>query len=181
MVLLFLAQAFPAGAAAGQQTHAAPKPASLTSAPSGTHRLVSQGGAGGNVARLLGTGFRVKPGTSEVVIQTSAEVTLEARSTPAGSVFVLKNCRIFRNNDRRPLDTRFFDSAITGITLKEHGPDLEISVTVRGTSVATPHKERGPGASWYWILEFPRRDAIPRSDTAPTTKSSKTTTAAAPR
>ena len=79
----------------------------------------------------MSTGFRLtKDGGSEIVIQTSAEVTLEERSTDGASVFVVKNCRVQRNNDRRPLDTRFFDSPVTGVTLKEHGGDLEISVAL---------------------------------------------------
>ena len=76
--------------------------------------------------------------------------------------------------NRLPLDTRFFDSPVTGVTLKEHGGDLEISVALRGAATATPRKERGPGNSWYWILDVPGKDASRRSSAA-----GKTTTAAA--
>jgi hypothetical protein len=104
---------------------------------------------------LLGTAFRAKGGAGEVVIQTSAEVELETRDEGTTPVFVLKRCRILRPNDRRPLDTRFFDSPVTAVTVKERGPDLQISVSLRDASTATPRKERGPGNSWYWILSFP--------------------------
>jgi hypothetical protein len=178
ILLLGTAGAFPVGAAAGQQAHAMAKPVPRAAAGdnpganTAKGRLVSH--AGGVGARLISTGFRLTEGGSEIVIQTSAEVTLEARATQAGSVFVVKNCRILRSNDRRPLDTRFFDSPVTGVTLKEHGGDLEINVTLRGAATATPHKERGPGNTWYWILDVPGRDVAHRPAAA-----GKTTTAAA--
>jgi len=155
--------------------HAPPKPAPARATTAATStRLVSHT-LGAPSARLMSTGFRLtKDGGSEIVIQTSAEVTLEERSTDGASVFVVKNCRVQRSNDRRPLDTRFFDSPVTGVTLKEHGGDLEISVALRGAATATPRKERGPGNSWYWILDVPGKDANRRSSAA-----GKTTTAAA--
>ena len=162
------------GAAAGQQVHAPAKPAPRATTAATNTRLVAHT-LGAGSARLMSTGFRLtKDGGSEIVIQTSAEVTLEERSTATGSVFVVKNCRVQRSNDRRPLDTRFFDSPVTGVTLKEHGGDLEISVALRGAATATPRKERGPGNSWYWILDVPGKDAGRRSSAA-----GKTTTAAA--
>jgi hypothetical protein len=95
-----------------------------------------------------------------VVLQTSTEVELELRAGAgvgtSGATYLLKRCRILRNNDRRPLDTRFFDSPVTGVTLKERGPDVEIEVALRSATAAQPRKEHGPGSSWYWVLTFPR-------------------------
>jgi len=115
----------------------------------------------------MSTGFRLtKDGGSEIVIQTSSEVALEERTSDGASIFVVKNCRIQRTNDRRPLDTRFFDSPVTGVTVKEHGGDLEINVALRGAATATPRKEQGPGNSWYWILDVPAQDVARRSGTS---------------
>ncbi|HEX2660482.1 MAG TPA: AMIN domain-containing protein [Polyangia bacterium] len=141
---------------------AKPTPRATTAATNNT-RLVSHTLAASS-ARLLSTGFRMtKEGNSQIVMQTSTEVTLEQRATSDGSVFVVKNCRVQRSNDRRPLDTRFFDSPVTGVTLKEHGGDLEINVALRASATATPHKEPGPGNTWYWILDVPgtRRASAP--------------------
>ncbi|HEY4185328.1 MAG TPA: hypothetical protein VGP07_09680 [Polyangia bacterium] len=111
-------------------------------------------------AHLLGTAFRTKGGGGEVVLQTSTEVELEPRAGvgvgTSGATYLLKRCRILRNNDRRPLDTRFFDSPVTGVTLRERGPDVEIAVSLRNATAAQPRKEHGPGSSWYWVLSFPR-------------------------
>lgn len=105
-------------------------------------------------ARLLGTAFHTRGGAGEIVIQTSGEVELEAHGEGADPVFILKRCRVLRPNDRRPLDTRFFDSPVTGITLRRRGVDLRITVSLRAPSTTVPRKERGPGDSWYWVLSF---------------------------
>jgi hypothetical protein len=105
-------------------------------------------------ASLLSTAFRVRRGGGEIVLQTSSELTLETRGDASSTSFVLRRCRILRSNDRRPLDTRFFDSPVTGVTIRERGPDVEIDVSVRGQSVATSRQERGPGRTWYWVLTF---------------------------
>ena len=118
----------------------------------GTHAH-SRGRA--RAARLLGTAFHTRGGTGEIVIQTSGEVELETRDEGISAVFILKHCRALRPNDRRPLDTRFFDSPVTGITLRRRGADLRITVSLRGPSATVPRKKQGPGDSWYWILSFP--------------------------
>ena len=116
-------------------------------------------------ARLLGTEFHSKGGAGEIVIHTSGEVELETRAEGAAPVFVLRHCRALRPNDRRPLDTRYFDSPVTGITVKRRGRDLQLTVLLRGAPVAPPRprKEHGPGGTWYWILSFP---PIVTADTA---------------
>ena len=121
---------------------------------SGAGASAAKGSLHAGEASLLSTAFRVTRGGGEIVLQTSAELTLETRGDSSSTSFVLKGCRILRSNDRRPLDTRFFDSPVTGVTIRERGPDVEIDVSVRGQSVATSHQERGPGRTWYWVLTF---------------------------
>ncbi len=134
-------------AASDVRTHRAP--VSAAAAPG------AKGSPHAGEASLLSTAFRVRKGGGEIVLQTSSEVTLETRGDASSTSFVLRRCRILRSNDRRPLDTRFFDSPVTGVTIRERGPDVEIDVSVRGQSVATSRRqERGPGRTWYWVLTF---------------------------
>jgi hypothetical protein len=127
------------------------------------------------VAHLLRSGFRVTSGGSEVVLQTSAEVDLDARGTRTAPSFVLRRCRALRANDRRALDTRYFSTAVTGIALRQRGPDLVVLVTLREPATATPRKEPGPGETWSWIVAFSsphedggERKSPPPSASAPT-------------
>ena len=105
-------------------------------------------------AHLLRSGFRTTEVGSEVVLQTSAEVELETIGTEAAPAFLLRRCRAVRANDRRPLDTRFFGTTVTGVALRQRGRDLIVRVTLKGAAAATTRKERGAGDSWTWILAF---------------------------
>lgn len=155
--LVLLACAVPAVWAEARAPGHAPGPAARPAAPP-------------HGARLLGTAFHSKGGVGEVVIQTSGDVELEAHGDGTTPVFIVKDCRIVRANDRRPLDTRFFDSPVTGVSVRARGRDLEVSVSLRQPVVATTRKERGPGNTWYWVLSFPpataARDAAPEHATA---------------
>lgn len=108
----------------------------------------------GGAPQLLWTGFRAKPDGGEVLLQTSAEVELTTRSTKDGPVFVLKHCRTLRRTDRLPLDTRYFDSPITRVSLRQHAGDLEIAISLRQPTAAVPRKQAGPAGSWFWVLKF---------------------------
>ncbi|MES1165688.1 MAG: hypothetical protein ABUR63_08025 [Verrucomicrobiota bacterium] len=132
----------------------------------------------GGAPRLLWTGFRAGAGGGQVLIQTSGAVELETRAGAAkgDSVFLLKRCRAGRRIDQLPLDTRFFQSPVTGVSVRPRGVDLEVTVTLRETVSAAQHKEAGPDGSSFWVLEFPA-GATPPTTTAATTT---TTTAALP-
>jgi hypothetical protein len=123
----------------------------------------------GRTPQLLATGFRARPDGGEVVLQTSSEVVLESRVTKDGPVFVLKGCHTIRRTDRLALETRYFDSPITRVSLKQRAGDLEVAISLRQPAEAEPRKLAGPAGSWFWVLQF----AAPRD--------ARTTTAAVTR
>lgn len=118
--------------------------------------------------RLLWTGFRAQPDGGEVLVQTSSEVELETRASKDGPVFVLKGCKVLRRTDELPLETRYFDSPVTRVSVKQHAGDLEIAVSLRQTVTAVPRKEAGPGGSWFWVLAFPTVGDATRTTAAAT-------------
>lgn len=109
----------------------------------------------GRVPQLLWTGFRLNPDGGEVLLQVSADVELEPRPSKDGVVFVLKKCRAIRRIDQLPLETRFFASPVTRVSVRQRAADLEIAIALRQPSTAVPRKEAGPGGSWFWVLSFP--------------------------
>jgi hypothetical protein len=109
-----------------------------------------------NSAQLLRTGFRAQQHAGQVRLQTSTAVKLEPRANQKNAaVFVLRGCRAGRRNDRRPLDTRYFDSAVTRVSLRQRGPDLEVVVVLRGPVTPLTRQEEGPSGSSVWVLDFP--------------------------
>jgi hypothetical protein len=111
----------------------------------------------GRSPQLLWTGFRTKHEGGEVLIQTSTEVELAAQpvTTKDGTVFVFKGCHASRRTDRLPLETRYFDSPVTRVSLKQHAGNLEVAVSLRKPVTPIARKEAGPGGSWFWVIEFP--------------------------
>jgi hypothetical protein len=126
----------------------------------------------GGAPRLLWTGFRATPEGGEVLIQTSAAVELEQRpgvsESGDSSLFVLKHCRSGRRVDQLPLDTRFFRSPVTGVSVRARASDLEIAVALRQRVAAAPRKEAGPGGSWFWVIRFSAADGSQMTTAAAT-------------
>jgi hypothetical protein len=149
-------------------------PAAQFVAPAGTKLAWRPGHA----PQLLWTGFRNRPPArgiaagSEVLLQISGDVKLETRpsTAPGRSVFVLRKCHALRRTDRLPLETRFFDSPVTRVAIKQRGGDLEIEIALRQPATATSRKEVGPGGSSFWVLDFARDS----QSTAPTTTAAAT-------
>ncbi|MEO5767084.1 MAG: AMIN domain-containing protein [Polyangia bacterium] len=109
-----------------------------------------------NSSQFLGTGFRSQRHGGEVRLRTSTAVKLEPRANKKNAaVFVLKGCRAGRRNDRFPLDTRYFDSAVTRVSVRQRGADLEVVVALRGPVTPLTRQEEDPSGNSVWVLEFP--------------------------
>lgn len=109
-----------------------------------------------NSSQFLGTGFRAQRHGGEVRLRTSTAVKLEPRANKKNAaVFVLKGCRAGRRNDRFPLDTRYFDSAVTRVSVRQRGADLEVVVALRGPVTPLTRQEEDPSGNSVWVLEFP--------------------------
>jgi len=126
-------------------------PSSSSSSSIGTKLSWSAHGA----PRLLWTGFRAGPDGGEVLLQTSAAVDVGTRATKDGIVYVLRGCRLLRHIDSLPLETRYFDSPVTRVSLRAHAGSIEVAVALRHPVDAAPRKEAGPNGSWFWVLSFP--------------------------
>jgi hypothetical protein len=154
---------------------AAAPPVAVSVAAGAPGRGTRLGWHPGGPARLLWTGFEGRAEGGRVVLQVSADVSLETRPSPHkdGALFVLRRVRVLRANDKLPLETRYFDSTpVTRVELRRRGADLEIAVKLRRPSQARLRKEPGPGGSFFWVIEFPvetvaaPRAAPPASPTA---------------
>jgi hypothetical protein len=117
--------------------------------------------SGGSVTHLLWTGFRANHDGGEVLIQTSNAIEIEPEPGVGHDtvVFVLKRCRALRRTDRLPLETRYFDSPVTRVSVVRRGADLRIVVSLRQSVAAATRKEVGPDGSWFWVLQFPSAPA----------------------
>jgi hypothetical protein len=163
--------AAPAQAATAVATTApVPARAAATLGPPGVGTRLpwhGQASAAKGAPRLLWTGFRSLPGGrgAEVWLQTSAAVEVEILPDPEGAVLRLKDCRnVERRTDGLPLETRYFASAVSRVTVARHGRHLDVRVTLKAPGTPTSRQETGPDGSRFWVFSF--GPAQPRSPTA---------------
>jgi hypothetical protein len=109
----------------------------------------------GGPPRLVWTGFQMTDGASKVVLQTSAEVLLDARPTKSGISVRLRGCRILTRSIARPLDTRFFPTPVKLVSVEQRGRNIEVEIALKEPVAATPRKEVGPNGTHFWVLDFP--------------------------
>lgn len=176
-------------AAPDAEADAAPPTAVMSVAGVGT-RLpwkasapASAGKGGGPGPRLLWTGFRSLPDGhgAEIWLQTSGPVESETIATPEGAILRLKTCRnTLRRTDALPLETRYFASAVSRVTVARHGHDLDVRVGLKvagpsGTIPGRPNspsspsrrREPGPDGSWFWVFAFPSPQVAPHATPSP--------------
>lgn len=160
----------------------APAKAATTVAPPGVGTRLpwhGQAAAAKGAPRLLWTGFRSLPGGrgAEVWLQTSAAVEVEVLPDPEGAVLRLKDCRnVERRTDGLPLETRYFASAVSRVTVARHGRHLDVRVTLKAPGTPTGRQEAGPEGSQFWVFSF--GPAQPRSPTASASTSASTSASA---
>jgi hypothetical protein len=152
---------------------ASPAPAAAPSAPVAAPSAparsfsVTPGGAGsplaswpkGKTPQLVWTGFQVTASGSRVFVQLTHDVDLDVQPIKGGLAVTLHRCRIHMRNNSRTLDTRFFASPVTTVSVHQRKGGVELDIALKEPSAATPRKESGPGGSQFWVLDFAPSDA----------------------
>jgi hypothetical protein len=116
---------------------------------------------------LVWTGFQMTPTGSRVFLQTTQTVQFsldEGRPSKKGKSILsvrLPGCRIFMNNNRRRIDTRYFATPVSGVSARQKGRDVEVRITLREVASAVPHSEAGPDGTQFVVLDFPPGKATP--------------------
>jgi len=108
----------------------------------------------GGAPRLIWTGFQLTEAGSRVFVQVTRDVDLEVQTVKGGLAVTLRNCRIHMRNNSRTLDTRFFDSPVKEIAVRQRGRAVVLAIALKEPAAATPRKQAGPGGSQFWVLDF---------------------------
>jgi hypothetical protein len=122
------------------------------------------------VPELTWPGFQELPGgNSRVFIQLTTPTTYTTRAESGRLVIRLKPARIGLRNNRRPLDTRFFDTPVRAVTARSLGGNA-VDVVIE-LKMATTHNLRveDRGGYTFILVDFP---AIGGSRPVPTARPS---------
>ena len=107
-------------------------------------------------ARVVWTGFQMSGGGSRVYLQATAEVEVSVASSKDGMTVTVHDCRLHVRNGRRPLDTRFFRTPVSSVSLAQRKKDVELLIGLsQPVGDVVPRKEAGPNGSQFWVLDFP--------------------------
>ncbi len=123
----------------------------------GTYAGVSPGGpqapavsnaAGQTPATVTWPGFQMRPdGTSRVFFQSTAPVLVQTSVESGKFIVKLPGAKVAGDINRLPLETRFFNTPVTKVTIAETRAAVVLTLWLRAQ--VTPHVSAERGASGY--------------------------------
>lgn len=114
--------------------------------------------------RLLMTwpGFQQRPdGASRFFLQTTRPVQVDQRSEEGRFVLILKSTRLHLRNNRRPLETRYFNTPVEAARIERRGRDLAFVMDLRAPVTPVVSQERASSGYNFVFLEFPAGSYVP--------------------
>ena len=78
-----------------------------------------------------------------------------------------------RHTDALPLETRYFASSVSRVTVERHGRDLDVRVGMQGSggpvaaTLPSSRRQAGPDGSFFWIFSFIAAQAQPAAHASP--------------
>jgi len=76
-------------------------------------------------------------------------------------VVILENLGIHLRNNRRPLETRYFNSPVTRARVERRGRDVALVLEMRSAITPVVSVQPAEGAYHYVFVEFPAGDYLP--------------------
>jgi len=107
-------------------------------------------------------GFQQRPdGASRFFLQTTGPVQVEQKNEDGRFVLLLKNTRLHLRNNRRPLETRYFNTPVSSARIERRGSDLAFVLSLRGQVTPMVSTQQGAGGYNFVLLEFPAGSYLP--------------------
>ncbi len=111
---------------------------------------------GGRVSLLTWPGFQAhRSGASRFFVQTSGFVETATKQGSKRFEVLLKNVRVQLRNNRRPLDTRFFNTPVTMAHIERRGRN-QVAVVFELRAEVTPRVHHREENGFHFVfVEFP--------------------------
>jgi hypothetical protein len=154
--------------------------------PAGTYTGVAPGGsatpavgvrAGQNPATITWPGFQMRPdGTSRVFIQSTAPMNPQPSAAPGKYLVLLPGARVSGGTNRLPLETRFFNTPVTRVSLSVNRDGAQLILDLRADVAPQLSSERGSTGYYFTYIDLPKGSFVVAVDKA---KASSAASAAA--
>ena len=182
-----------ASLSAGADYGLASKPDAPTSAdtghghPAGTYTGVAPGNsatpavnipAGKGPATITWPGFQMRPdGSSRVFIQSTSALDAQPSAAPGKYLVALPGARVSGGTNRLPLETRFFNTPVTRVSLNVNRDGAQLVLELRADVVPQISSERGSTGYYFTYIDLPKGQFVAAGDKPKATTANPTATA----
>jgi hypothetical protein len=118
--------------------------------------------------RVVWTGFQMHGGGSRVYLQATNDVEVSVAASKEGLTVTVHDCRLHVRNGGRPMDTRFFQTPVKSVSLRQQKKDVAVLIALKEPVDVVPRKESGPNGSQFWVLDFPSGKSLLADGPRPT-------------
>jgi hypothetical protein len=114
-------------------------------------------GKGKGAAVITWPGFQMRPdGSSRVFIQSTTQLDPQPMASPGRYQLHLPGARIGDKTNRLPLDTRYFNTPVTKVSLSPGRSGATVSLELRADVTPQISTERGTGGEYFVYIELPK-------------------------
>jgi len=111
---------------------------------------------------LTWPGFQARDdGASRFFLQTNGPVRTETSSEEGRFVVLLQNTRIHLRNNRRTLETRYFDTPVGRARIERRGNDVALVLELRAQVTPNVSNQQGQSGYWFVLVQFPSGNWLP--------------------
>lgn len=113
-------------------------------------------------------GFQPRPdGASRFFVQTTSAVQPQLQRQDNRVLVVLPGVAIHLRNNRRPLETRFFNTPVTRAHVERRGRNAVLVLEMRADITPTVSTDVGPDGYHFVYIEFPNGSFLPPEASQP--------------
>jgi len=128
----------------------------------GTGNLPPRAPTPGGSLLMTWPGFQQRPdGASRFFLQTTAQVQVEQRNEQDRFVLVMRNTGLHLRNNRRPLETRYFNTPVRQASIERRGRDLAFVLDLRAPVTPVVSQEVAQTGYNFVYIELPAGSFIP--------------------
>jgi hypothetical protein len=142
--------------------------------PAGTYTGVAPGAAatpavqvpaGKSPATITWPGFQMRPdGTSRVFIQSTAPLDAQPSAAPGKYLVQLPGARVSAGTNRLPLETRFFNTPVTRVSISANHAGAQLILDLRADVAPQLSSERGPTGYYFTFIDLPKGHYVASPD-----------------
>jgi len=98
---------------------------------------------------------------SRVFLQFTQAVQYTVAETPREVVVTIKRARIYKRNNARPVNTRYFATPVLKVQARQRGKDIKVRIALRKAAKPEAKLEAAEGGYQFLMLDFPPAAGAP--------------------